>query len=394
MFVANETLATLTQTVPIATLRAMPAIDPSSFLSPIRALDLGSIDAVGFDLDHTLALYDDHAVNLLAATETVPILEAAGHPQASFPVEDITYTARGLSMDLRHGNVIKIGADGHVKLARRGEGWLGSDAIAASYDGHDPADESTTWHVNSPFDIPTLWFFSTLGSRIRNRDDTAHAAHTLRDIRRSLDRSHTYGELKRHIERDLARYVSPVNGVVAGLQRWKASGKRLFVVTNSDPLYAARILDHVLGGGWQDLFDVVVTDAGKPRFFFDAPPSSVAREAGAHIIDYAHASHVEARLGIEPARILYAGDNSRADIAPARRRGWKTVHVVAELAAPVPASPWAGALQHEGSPTWFARTIHAHADATCARIDAFLALDPQQQLRPDADFYGRITRSQ
>ncbi len=355
----------------------MQMIDPSSFLCPIRPLDLGSIDAVGFDLDHTLAIFDDHAVNVIAATETVPILASVGHPGAVFPTENITTTARGLSMDLRHGNVIKIGGDGRVKLARRGETWLDAGAIAAIYDGHDPADESTTWHVNSPFDIPTLWFFSTLGSRIRDQADTAYAASVLRDIRRSLDHSHTHGELKRHIERDLSRYVSPVNGALAGLQHWKANGKRLFVVTNSEQDYAARVLDHVLGAGWDALFDLVLTDAGKPRFFADTP-----------------ASQVETRLGVEPSRILYAGDNSRADIAPARRRGWKTVHVVAELAAPTTESPWAGALDHQGSPTWFAKVIHEHADATCARIDAFLALDPRAELQPGSDFYGRIMGSQ
>ena len=247
----------------------MQLIDPSSFLCPVRPVDLATIDAVGFDLDHTLALYDDHTVNVIAATETVPILASAGHPGAVFPTENITTTARGLSMDLRHGNVIKIGADGRVKLARRGEDWLGAEAIAARYDGHDPADESTTWHVNSPFDIPTLWFFSTLGPRIRDEADTAYAARVLRDIRRSLDHSHTHGELKRHIERDLSRYVSPVSGARAGLERWKESGKRLFVLTNSDQNYAARVLDHVLGAGWNDLFDLVLTDAGKPRFFAD-----------------------------------------------------------------------------------------------------------------------------
>ena len=354
----------------------MQLIDPSSFLCPVRPVDLATIDAVGFDLDHTLALYDDHTVNVIAATETVPILASVGHPGAVFPTENITTTARGLSMDLRHGNVIKIGADGRVKLARRGEDWLGAEAIAARYDGHDPADESTTWHVNSPFDIPTLWFFSTLGPRIRDEADTAYAARVLRDIRRSLDHSHTHGELKRHIERDLSRYVSPVSGARAGLERWKESGKRLFVLTNSDQNYAARVLDHVLGAGWNDLFDLVLTDAGKPRFFAERA-----------------ASHVEAHLRVEPSRILYAGDNSRTDIAPARRCGWKTVHVVAELAAPAAAAPWEGALHHHGSPTWFAKVIHEHADATCARIDAFLALDPRQPLQPAGDFYRNITSS-
>jgi HAD superfamily 5'-nucleotidase-like hydrolase len=373
----------------------MSALDASSFFCPIRPLDLSTIEAVGFDLDHTLALYDDHAVNLLAARETAPILESAGHADASFPTEDVTTTARGLSMDLRHGNVIKIGADGGVMMARRGEDWLSDHAIAASYDGHDPTDEATTWHVNSPFDIPTLWFFSTLGPRIRDPKDAAYAGRVLGDIRRSLDRSHTHGELKRHITRDLSRFVSPAGKLIPGLERWKRQGKRLFVVTNSDPVYAGHVLDHVLGRDWQDLFDLVLTDAGKPRFFTDAYSDRPPRESrvNAHVLDHAHASHVEARLGVEPSRILYAGDNARTDIAPALRRGWRTVHVVAELAARDQSTPWAGALLHRGTPTWFAKTIHDHADAACARIDAFLALDPQSRVNPTEDFYSRIAAS-
>jgi HAD superfamily 5'-nucleotidase-like hydrolase len=344
-----------------------------TFFCPVRELDLSSIEAVGFDLDHTLALYDDHAVNLLASGETVPFLADVGHQNASYPTENVTMTARGLSMDLRHGNTMKIGADGRVILARRGDRWLSSDEVMATYGGHDAADESTTWHVNSPFDIPTLWFFSTLGPRIRDPKDTAYASRVLTDIRRSLDRSHTHGELKRHIMRDMARYVSAPPGVRAGLERWKRAGKRLFVLTNSDSVYAGRVLDHVLGSGWQDLFDLVLTDAGKPRFF---------AEEGAQ--------QVEQRLGVRASNILYAGDNARTDIAPARRQGWKTLHVVAEIASAEADAPWFAALHHHGAPTWFARRIRDHADATCARIDAFLALDPGARLPPTDDFYARI----
>jgi HAD superfamily 5'-nucleotidase-like hydrolase len=368
----------------------MPSINPASFFCPIRPLDLSAIDAVGFDLDHTLALYDDHAVNLLAARETVPILGKAGHLDATFPTDNVTSTARGLSMDLCQGNVVKIGADGRVLLARRADTWLSGRAIVETYDGHDPADESTTWHVNSPFDIPTLWFFSTLGARIQNAGDAAYARRVLGDIRRSLDHSHTHGELKRHITRDMARYVSSAPGVRPALERWKESGKRLFVVTNSDPSFAGRVLDHVLGSGWQELFDLVLTDAGKPRFFADSTAQPPPGEPAPHVLDHAHAQHVESRLGVEPARILYAGDNARTDIAPARRRGWKTLHVVAEIAAPESPPPWSAALHHHGAPTWFARTVREYADLACARIDAFLALAPDARLSPADDFYARI----
>jgi len=357
-------------------------------LHPIRTLDLATIDAVGFDLDHTLAIYDDDAVNWLAAEETVHTLNLRGYPPSRLPREITATTARGLSMDLLHGNVVKLGANGEVRLGRRGEEWLSPREIEALYRGYNPANEATTWHVNSPFDAPTLWFFSVLGPGIRDREDIADAAALLRDIRTSLDASHTRGELKKHIARDLARFVTPAGMALAGLERWKREGKRLFVVTNSDFGFAPLVMDHVLGPTWRDLFDLVITNAAKPRFF-DATTSPV-QEQQERVLDGGHAAMVEARLGVAADRILYAGDSARADIIPARKRGWKTVHVVAELDADRGASPWAGALDHDGEPTWFARTIHEHADAACARIDALLALDPRALLSSEEDFYARI----
>ena len=337
-------------------------------LHPITSVDFSEIDAVGFDLDHTLALYDDAAVNLLAARETVPRLNAAGYAAAELPAERIQAGARGLSMDLRHGGVIKIASDGRVRLARRGPRWLSDDAIRAHYAHHDPADETATWHVNSPFDAPTLWFFSMLAGGRPDGDD----ARLLRDIRTSLDASHTRGELKQLVAQDLRRFVAPAGDVGPGVERWRRAGKRTFVVTNSDPDFAGRVLEHVLGPGWTSLFDLVVTDAHKPRFFDPAHADGQRAVMQGRFLDDGHASLVEKRLGVPPSRILYAGDNARADIAPARRRGWKTAHVVAELTSAPDDSPWAGALHHDGVPTWFAKTIHDHADIVCARIDALL----------------------
>jgi HAD superfamily 5'-nucleotidase-like hydrolase len=364
---------------------------PHHTLHAIRSLDLGEIDAVGFDLDHTLALYDDDAVNRLAAEETLRLLGKRGYRPAD-PVEVTAGAVRGLSLDLRHGNVLKIGADGRIRLARRGSDWLSGEDIAARYHGHDPANEGTTWHIHSPFDAPTLWFYSTLGPRVHGGTS---AARLLQDIRTSLDASHTRGALKDHLSLDLSRFVAPAGDLLPGLERWRQENKRLFVVTNSDRAFAARVLDHVLPA-WREVFDVIITGACKPGFFAegtnraDAANVAGAREGRTVVIDAGNASRVEEMLGVPRPRVLYVGDNGRADVAPARRRGWRTVHVVAEMDAVEPAGPWAGALDHEGFPTWFARAIFEHADAACARVDALLAAGPHARLACADDFYTRI----
>jgi hypothetical protein len=164
---------------------------------------------------------------------------------------------------------------------------------------------------------------------------------------------------------------------------------RLFVVTNSDRSYAARVLDAVVGPEWCDWFRLVVTDAGKPGFFF---PPRAARQTGrvkdggrAAPLDGATASDVERVLRVTPDRILFVGDNLRADISPARRRGWRTLHVVSELDAQKSDSPWGGALEHHGEPTWFAAAIREQADLAGSRADGLLGLDPEAVLENDGD---------
>jgi HAD superfamily 5'-nucleotidase-like hydrolase len=371
----------------------------------IRPLNLAHLDAVGFDLDHTLALYDDHALNLLAAAETIELLRR----QKGYPADwlrlagDPLPAARGLSLDLRHGNVVKIGADRVVRLARRGEVWLDEAEIRARYRDPDPADEETIWHIHSPFDVPTLWFFAALAPRLgaaaARETVSAPVARALRDIRTMLDHSHTRGALKASIGQDLGRYVSPAGRVREGLERWGSAGKRLFVVTNSDRAFATAVLDRVVGPAWRDLFALVVTDADKPAFF-TAPPARgnaadrLPRDGGARVLSGASATEVERLIGVERHRVLYAGDNARCDIAPARRHGWRTAHVAAEFAGSRDDPVWGGALEHRGEPTWFAAVIREHADLVCARVDGLLDLDPHGALENGEDFFARLARGE
>jgi hypothetical protein len=259
---------------------------------------------------------------------------------------DVTASGSGLSMDLRHGNVIKIGARRSVTLARRGDAWLARKPIA-EHTGTIRPTTATTWHVNSPFDSPTLWFFFAARAAHPGRRGTPPTppAFSRTFAPRSTD-SHTHGELKRHIARDLAGFVRPAGSVRPVSSAGSKRGKRLFVVTTPTRV-SPGICDHVTRPAWRDLFDLVFTDAGKPRFFTDAPSDARARRRG-HVVDLPSL----ARGGtprVRPSRILYAGDNARADIVPARRRGWKTLTSWPELAV----TPWApgGALDHDGAPT-------------------------------------------
>lgn len=85
-----------------------------------RTLDLGSIKAVGFDCDYTLASYIPETFETLAHEQTIEKLIATfGYPaDALRPLSfDPTLMVRGLVIDKEHGNVLKVDRHKYVKLA-------------------------------------------------------------------------------------------------------------------------------------------------------------------------------------------------------------------------------------------------------------------------------------
>jgi HAD superfamily 5'-nucleotidase-like hydrolase len=361
-----------------------------------RAVDLSRVDAVGFDLDHTLALYDDHALNLLAASETVDLLvERRGYAPSwldGMPTEPIP-PVRTMALDFRHGAVLKLDARQRVRLARRGHAWLDAPEMASRYvGGGGELDPSA--RIHSPFDIPVVWLFEHLAPRDGDgRRGATDLPALASDIRRVLDVVHTQGLLKGRVARDLARFVTPAGNAAARLRLWAESGKQLFVVTNSHRDYAELVLDAVIGCDWRSLFAAVVVDAGKPAFFDPGRVAGSTRRSagrGAAVIEGAAARDVETMLGAVGERILYVGDNLRTDVMAARSFGWRTALVVAELEAPRDASPWGWLLAHDGFPTWFSRALLEHADLVCDRVDRLLETPPAGALEPRTDFLARI----
>ncbi len=357
----------------------------------LRPLDLSGVDAIGFDLDHTLALYNDDAINAIAADATRALLvERLGYPAwVADPVDlaPMEPAARALAVDLQEGAVVKLDAERRVRRARRDGRWLDGPDVARRFARAIPDTAEAAYHVYSPFDLPTLRLFESLTADERFSPRPA-PAQLCGDIRRMLDTAHTNGTLKARIVERLESMVSPTPGLDA-LAAWTRAGKRLFVVTNSEADYATAVLDRVMGDAWREYFDVVAASSRKPAFFDDAAPSSVmpaTLSSRPRVVEHASARDIQEMLGTIRSRVLYVGDNANADIRPARRYGWRTAHVVPEIAATsaLNEQAWGGPLDEDGEPTWLMRLIHDHADVVCDRVDRLLALAPDARVAPPA----------
>jgi len=338
-------------------------------------LDLSSIEAIGFDLDHTLAVYREHSVNSAAFSETCRrLVDHRGYPP---PVAGLVYdssdAARGLLADTTLGNLVKLGAGDQVCRARRGSVYLEPRYIKDTY-GVGPFQglAGGNYQVHCPFDRPTAALWSVLSATLASSEDFQRV---LRDVVEALDEAHRFGELKRRILSRPESFVERPAEVHGMLARFRDAGIKLFLLTNSGHDYADALMNYLFPagrrGGWVDLFDEVVVDAGKPDFFADP----------------ARAAALESRIGASGASVLYIGDNPRADARPARERGWRTALIVPELGddgerpdLPCPegtaGNGWGGIFRDENGPTRFARTVSETADVFAARVEQIVSVGP------------------
>jgi HAD superfamily 5'-nucleotidase-like hydrolase len=367
------------------------------------SLDLRQSYAVGLDLDHTLAVYDDQAVNDLAAAETCRnLIEFRGYPSSiSNIVYDNSAISRGIVADTASGALIKLSHRDRVLRARRAGALFGVREIRQTY-GDDRIDVSRPGfkEIQSPFDLPVGQLFAVLPDRLRRHSGrTPDYVATLNDIVEMLDRAHTQGELKRHIVRSPGTFIEKRPGVAALLSAIRHWGKKTFLLTNSGYDYTVDLLDYLLpasetpAGGWRTLFDAVVVDAGKPGFF-DNADGVVTREieslephgdGKAAVWGGGGAFALEELLGTRGDGILYLGDNPAADAVPSRHRGWRTAMVVPEIETdpyspnavpPFDAAagdgPWGSVFWEDGAPTRFSRIIRETADVFGSRVEGVL----------------------
>lgn len=68
---------------------------------------------------------------------------------------------------------------------------------------------------------------------------------------------------------NLETYVTQNPGIKSLLHLLKASGKTLFVASNSRFEFVDAGMRFIIGEKWRDLFEVVIVSADKPNFFTD-----------------------------------------------------------------------------------------------------------------------------
>ncbi|KAL2081936.1 hypothetical protein ACEWY4_021754 [Coilia grayii] len=153
------------------------------------------------------------------------------------------------------------------------------------------------------------------------------------------------------VKRNPGRYLQPCSdSVKAWLRRMKNAGKVVLLITSSHSDYCRLVCEHILGKDFEELFDVIITNALKPGFFSLVPHqrpfrtlvNDVEDSEGLPSLDkpgwYSQGNwpHLHELLktmtGKQDPKVVYFGDSMRSDMFPASSYGkWETVMIVEEM---------------------------------------------------------------
>ena len=310
-------------------------------LFALRNLHFKDIKAVGFDMDYTLSHYRSPEIEALAYRYAVGLLVAEkGYPAALLATQfDPEFAIRGLLLDGSRGNLLKLDSARQVVRATHGSRPMDRKAFDAIYERRRiDAAASGFRSIDTLFEIPECHLFAVLIDALEAGIlPVASCLQVFQDVRWAIDAAHRNGDMKTEILANREFYILRDPDLPAALDRWRRSGKKLFVLSNSDWRFTEGVLSFLLDGQdparpqWLDYFDLVVVSARKP-VFFQEPNESHLLPGQTKAFEGGNALWMEQQLGAFGEEVMYVGDHIYGDILRSKKHvSWHTLLLIPEL---------------------------------------------------------------
>ncbi len=315
-----------------------------------RDLRMSQIAWCGFDMDYTLAIYDQPEMDRLSIEATIKKLIARGYP--SFVAEippALHFPVRGLLIDKRYGHILKMDRYKHVCKGFHGFRELSKDEIRLLYHSKKIRPATPRYHwIDTLYALSEASLYAALVDALESRNHAIDYARAFTDIRECIDEAHRDGTILDAVAADLPRFVKRDPDLAPTLHKLRSAGKKIFILTNSRWSYTDRMMTYLLGGAmgeypsWRNFFDVVVVAATKPAFFQERRP--LMELDGAKVLPAAfplergkvyqggNLQDFERALGVSGDQVLYVGDHIYGDILRSKKdSAWRTVMIMQEL---------------------------------------------------------------
>lgn len=317
-----------------------------------RTMNLRSIPVIGYDMDYTLVHYNVIAWEGIAYEYIKKYLK-----EDNWPVEELVFDPtifiRGLIIDKKLGNIIKVNRFGYVKRAVHGKKQLDFHSMRSVYSRTIvELSEDRYYFLNTLFSISEACMFAQLvdlldEGKIKNVNNYAELASRIRTI---LDQAHLEGQLKEDIMANPKLYVELDEKLAVTLMDQKNANKKLMIITNSEWSYTNFMMSYILdrylpeGQTWRDLFDLIIVSARKPDFFQKTPPIfkvindegmlkpviGPIKENGIYL--GGNSQMIEKFFNVSGEEILYVGDHLFSDVSISKSISrWRTALIIREI---------------------------------------------------------------
>lgn len=320
-----------------------------------RNLKMAGIDWVGFDMDYTLAIYNQTEMDNLSIEATIPKLVRRGYPEEilreiRWPIE---FPIRGLLIDKRYGNVLKMDRFKVVHKGFHGLRELTKDELRSLYHQKKVKPNTGRYHfIDTLYALSEVTLYAGIVEAFDARSIELDYARLFADIRESIDEAHRDGSILNAVMSDLPRFVERDPLLASTLHKFRSAGKKLFLLTNSRWQYTEQMMNYLLGSAmpeypsFRHYFDLIIVAAQKPAFFEErrpliqrdgesTRPAISPLERGA-IYEGGNLHDIEVALGVSGDRILYVGDHIYGDILRSKKESaWRTAMIIQEMEAEV-----------------------------------------------------------
>lgn len=323
-----------------------------------RNLRMGKIEWIGFDMDYTLAIYRQQAMDDLQVRLTVERLVQRGYPASLKELNfDTNFPIRGLLVDKKLGNILKMDRHKVVNQGFHGMKPIDNEVLHKLYGEEKIRPESKRFHwIDTLFALSEVTSYAAVVSALEELREPFDPNQLFLDVRASIDFAHADGTVYKNVTANLPKYIERDGELPHTLHKLRSAGKRLFVLTNSPYHYTNTVMTYLLGEGeeryghWTQYFDVVVCSSKKPSWFQprgvtpflrrtpdldDISPAEVEAKGPlerGEIYEGGCLSLFEEKNGIMGPNVLYIGDHIYGDILRSKKDStWRTGLVVQEL---------------------------------------------------------------
>ena len=322
-----------------------------------RNLKMAGIDWVGFDMDYTLAIYNQAEMDRLSIRATVAKLAAREYPadvlaNIDYPID---FPIRGLLIDKRFGHILKMDRYKVVQKGFHGMRELSKDELRSLYHQKKIKPTTARYHwIDTLYALSEATMYASIVEGLEEKGVAVDYGRLFTDIRECIDEAHRDGTILNEVEQNLDRYVDRDPTLAHTLHKLRSAGKRLFLLTNSRWAFTEKMMTYLLGGAmpeypsFRHYFDILIVASSKPAFFQERRPlmmraatevktATFPLERGT-VYEGGNLHDLEKALGVTGDRVLYVGDHIYGDILRSKKESaWRTAMIIQEMEAEVQA---------------------------------------------------------